>query len=97
MKKTVMALSVIVLSVNGFGQNQEKAIDEVNLQGRFLSIPYNDVNENVTVITRQQIENSPATVLMNYCNSILDWISEDEVLMVFRAIFRFGEVLLSRF
>ncbi|MFC4687199.1 TonB-dependent receptor plug domain-containing protein [Epilithonimonas pallida] len=61
MKKTVMALSVIVLSVNGFGQNQEKAIDEVNLQGRFLSIPYNDVNENVTVITRQQIENSPAT------------------------------------
>ncbi|RKE79805.1 iron complex outermembrane receptor protein [Epilithonimonas arachidiradicis] len=56
-----MALSVIVLSVNGFGQNQEKAIDEVNLQGRFLSIPYNDVNENVTVITRQQIENSPAT------------------------------------
>lgn len=56
-----MALSVIVLSINGFGQNQEKAIDEVNLQGRFLSIPYNDVNENVTVITRQQIENSPAT------------------------------------
>jgi iron complex outermembrane receptor protein len=41
-----------------FGQNQEKAIDEVNLQGRFLSIPYNDVNENVTVITRQQIEQS---------------------------------------
>lgn len=61
MKKIVTALSIAVLSINTFGQNQEKEIDEVNLQGRFLSIPYNDVNENVTVITKQQIENSPAT------------------------------------
>ena len=61
MKKIITALSIVVLSINAFGQNQEKEIDEVNLQGRFLSIPYNDVNENVTVITKQQIENSPAT------------------------------------
>jgi len=61
MKKIITALSIAVLSINAFGQNQEKEIDEVNLQGRFLSIPYNDVSENVTVITKQQIENSPAT------------------------------------
>ena len=61
MKKIVTALSIAVLSINAFGQNKENEIDEVNLQGRFLSIPYNDVNENVTVITKQQIENSPAT------------------------------------
>lgn len=54
-------LSVLALSINGFGQNKENAIDEVNLQGRFLSILYNEVNENVTVITKQQIQNSPAT------------------------------------
>ena len=61
MKKIIVALSVVVLSINGFAQNKENEIDEVNLQGRFLSIPYNDVNENVTVITKQQIQNSPAT------------------------------------
>jgi len=52
---------MVVLSINGFAQNKENEIDEVNLQGRFLSIPYNEVNENVTVITKQQIQNSPAT------------------------------------
>ncbi|UQB70211.1 TonB-dependent receptor plug domain-containing protein [Epilithonimonas zeae] len=61
MKKIIVALSAVVLSINAFAQNKENEIDEVNLQGRFLSIPYNDVNENVTVITKQQIENSPAT------------------------------------
>jgi len=61
MKRTIKALSICVLSINAMAQNQEKEIDEVNLQGRFLSTPYNDVNENVVVITKQQIQNSPAT------------------------------------
>jgi len=61
MKKIIMALSAVVLSVNALAQTDESTIDEVNLQGRFLSVPYNDVNENVTVITKQQIQNSPAT------------------------------------
>ena len=61
MKKIITALSAVVLSVNALAQTDENVIDEVNLQGRFLSVPYNDVNENVTVITRQQIQNSPAT------------------------------------
>ncbi len=54
-------MSIVVLSINSFAQNKENEIDEVNLQGRFLSIPYNDVNENVTVITKKDIQNSPAT------------------------------------
>ncbi|MFC0343656.1 TonB-dependent receptor plug domain-containing protein [Epilithonimonas hispanica] len=61
MKRTITALSICVLSINTIAQNKEKEIDEVNLQGRFLSTPYNDVNENVVVITKQQIQNSPAT------------------------------------
>ncbi len=61
MKKIIAAMSAVTLSINSFAQTQENEIDAVNLQGRFFSIPYNDVNENVTVISRQQIENSPAT------------------------------------
>lgn len=61
MKKIILAISVLAVQQNLWSQNQEKGIDEVQLQGRFLSTPYNNVNENVTVITKQEIENSPAT------------------------------------
>lgn len=61
MKKLILALSVLAFQKNLLAQDQARDIDEVNLQGRFLSTPYNDVNENVTVITKQQIQNSPAT------------------------------------
>lgn len=61
MKKLILALSVLAFQKNLMAQDQARDIDEVNLQGRFLSTPYNDVNENVTVITKQQIQNSPAT------------------------------------
>ena len=60
MKKILITLSSVVLSSGLSAQVQESDIEEVNVQGRFLSIPYNEVNENVTVITKQQIENSPA-------------------------------------
>ena len=61
MKKLILALSVLAFQKNLMAQDQARDIDEVNLQGRFLSTPYNDVNENVVVITKQQIQNSPAT------------------------------------
>lgn len=61
MKKLILALSVLAFQKNFMAQDQARDIDEVNLQGRFLSTPYNDVNENVVVITKQQIQNSPAT------------------------------------
>ena len=61
MKKLILALSVLAFQKNLMAQDQARDIDEVNLQGRFLSTPYNHVNENVVVITKQQIQNSPAT------------------------------------
>ena len=61
MKKLILALSVLAFQKNLMAQDQARDIDEVNLKGSFLSTPYNDVNENVTVITKQQIQNSPAT------------------------------------
>ncbi len=60
MKKILITLSSVVLSSGLSAQVKENDIEEVNLQGRFLSSPYNEVNENVTVVTKQEIENSPA-------------------------------------
>lgn len=61
MKRITMTLLGLFFCANVLAQNQENKIDEVYLQGRFLSVPYNDVNENVTVITKEQVENIPAT------------------------------------
>lgn len=52
MKRTFTTLLICGLSISAMAQNQENNIEGVNLQGRFLSVPHNDVNENVTVITK---------------------------------------------
>jgi len=41
-------------------QSKEREIEEVTIQGRFLNLPVQKVSENVTVISRAQIENAPA-------------------------------------
>ncbi len=41
-------------------QTKESEIDGVNIQGKFLNLPVKKINENVTVITRAQIESAPA-------------------------------------
>lgn len=52
---------VSVLIIAGFiAQAQDKTIDEVVVQGKFLSTPISKVSENITVITRQQIAESPS-------------------------------------
>lgn len=61
MKRTFTTLLSCGLCISAMAQNQENNIERVDLQGRFLSVSHNDVNENVTVITKKQIENSPAT------------------------------------
>lgn len=38
---------------------QEKQIEEVTVQGRFWETPYQKVNENVVVISKSEIQNSP--------------------------------------
>lgn len=41
-------------------QSKERKIEAVTIQGKFLNLPVKKVNENVTVISRAQIENAPA-------------------------------------
>lgn len=52
---------VSVLIIAGFiAQAQDNTIDEVVVQGKFLSTPISKVSENITVITKQQIAESPS-------------------------------------
>lgn len=60
MKKIVLSILVVGNILNLSAQTNATEIDEVNIQGKFLNLPVKKVNENVTVITRVQLENSPA-------------------------------------
>ena len=51
-----MAGNILQLSA----QSTERKIEEVTIQGKFLNLPVKKVSENVTVITRDQIQNTPA-------------------------------------
>ena len=51
-----MAGNILQLSA----QSTERKIEEVIIQGKFLNLPVKKVSENVTVITRDQIQNTPA-------------------------------------
>lgn len=60
MKKLVC--SVLFLGVIGMvsAQEKESEITEVTVQGKFLNLPLKKVNENITVISKKELENSPA-------------------------------------
>jgi iron complex outermembrane receptor protein len=49
-----------------FVKAQEKTsdIETIEIQGKFISTPYKSANQNITVITKEEIANSPAKVLM---------------------------------
>lgn len=48
------------LFVASFFSAQERTIDTVQIQGKFWNTPYKKVNENILVISKKEIENSPA-------------------------------------
>jgi iron complex outermembrane receptor protein len=58
MKKTILsaALLALFLSVHA----QERTIDEVELTGKLVNMPFKKSNVNITVITKSEIQNSPA-------------------------------------
>ncbi|MET3535160.1 TonB-dependent receptor plug domain-containing protein [Chryseobacterium limigenitum] len=54
--------SVLFLGTMLFAQAQEKTtdIDTIAVQGKFISTPYKSANQNITIITKADIINSPA-------------------------------------
>ncbi|MFC5872852.1 iron complex outermembrane recepter protein [Chryseobacterium arachidis] len=54
--------SIFFLGALFFAQAQEKStdIESIEIQGKLISVPYKIANQNITVITREDLENSPA-------------------------------------
>ena len=51
---------LILAATVSFAQEDTKEVEEVLIQGKFLSTPYQKIVENIEVISKKEIENSPA-------------------------------------
>lgn len=60
MKKRVFAASLLMVFGWAFSQSGETSIESVEIQGKFLNLPYKKVNENIIVILKDELKNSPA-------------------------------------
>ena len=60
MKRVSFAIVLVSLFTSLHAQEKKKNIEEVIIHGKFMSLPYKKVSENVTVITKTEIQNSPA-------------------------------------
>ena len=60
MKKSIVAATVLLLFSNVLAQETELGIEEVEIQGKILNLPFQKVAANVEIITREEIQKSPA-------------------------------------
>ncbi|MEC5156136.1 TonB-dependent receptor plug domain-containing protein [Chryseobacterium sp. MP_3.2] len=60
MKKGITSIFILATMQNLSAQEKESPISEVLVQGKFLELPLKKVNENITVISKEEIQNSPA-------------------------------------
>lgn len=59
MKKIILCASLLSIAI-AHAQENEKTIDEVHIQGKFIQTPYKNVAENIEVITAREIALTPA-------------------------------------
>lgn len=61
MNKQLLAVFFLsgIYSINA--QEKTSEIDSIEIQGKFISTPYKNANQNISVITKADILNSPAT------------------------------------
>ncbi|HAV02441.1 MAG TPA: TonB-dependent receptor [Chryseobacterium sp.] len=60
MKKIIVPCFLLCTVLSVFGQTRESDVEEVTVTGKFLHLPVRQVNENITVVTREEIQSSPA-------------------------------------
>ena len=60
MKKVILSILLVGLSLQISAQEKESSIPEVTVQGKFLELPIKKVHENITVVSKEEIENSPS-------------------------------------
>ncbi len=63
MKKHFFSILILTTLSTFNAQQKEEDIEEIELQGKFLSLPLRSLNENAEIITRAQIEASAAQTL----------------------------------
>ncbi len=63
MKRSSIAIFALFASISLFAQTKEAELEEVSIEGKFMSLPYKTLNENIVVLTRGEIESSPAQSL----------------------------------
>ncbi|WP_439479130.1 TonB-dependent receptor plug domain-containing protein [Chryseobacterium aquaticum] len=61
MNKQILAAFLLTTSICINAQEKTAEIDSIEIQGKFISTPYKNANQNISVITRADILNSPAT------------------------------------
>ncbi|MBW7674451.1 TonB-dependent receptor plug domain-containing protein [Chryseobacterium chendengshani] len=61
MKKQLLAAFFLSGFYSMNAQEKTSEIDSIEIQGKFISTPYKNANQNISVITRADILNSPAT------------------------------------
>lgn len=60
MKKGIVSILLLGAALSFSAQEKEGSISEVTVQGKFLELPLKKVNENITVISKEEIQNSPS-------------------------------------
>lgn len=60
MKTVILSVLLLGLSLQVSAQEKESSIPEVTVQGKFLELPIKKVNENITIVSKKEIENSPS-------------------------------------
>ena len=60
MINNILPIALLFLTLNCFAQEKEAKIEEVILQDKFLNLSYENANENVIVISKEDLQNSPA-------------------------------------
>ena len=60
MKNQLGAIFILVALSHFTAQTKEESISEVVVTGRFLELPLKKVNENITIISKAEIQNSPS-------------------------------------
>lgn len=60
MTKKLITFSLLSVLIKISAQEKPANIDEVFVQGKFLNLPVEKINENITIITKAEIEKSPA-------------------------------------
>lgn len=61
MNKQLLAAFFLAGIYNINAQEKTTEIDSIEIQGKFISTPYKNANQNISVITKADILNSPAT------------------------------------